>query len=127
MGARSSGNWPDCTARTLIKLSLDYGCGPGNDLAGFAEFSGAREIIGVDISRRALDMARARVSWHTKPGQAFRFIQVADLKAMLPIETAYVDYIQSLGVLMCTSDCVQILDRAGPRPETGRRNQDHAL
>jgi len=93
----------------VSKVVLDYGCGPGNDLAGFAEFSGAREIIGVDISRRALDMARARVSWHAKPGTKFRFIQVADSRVSLPIETGYVDYIQSLGVLMCTSDCVQIL------------------
>jgi ubiquinone/menaquinone biosynthesis C-methylase UbiE len=90
------------------KVVMDYGCGPGNDLAGFAEFSGAREIIGADVSRRALEMARARVSWHAKPGQRFRFIQVADLHVALPIETGYIDYIQSLGVLDHTH-CVQIL------------------
>ena len=33
---------------------LDYGCGPGNDLTGFALFTGAEKIIGVDVSREAL-------------------------------------------------------------------------
>ena len=88
---------------------MDYGCGSGNDLAGLAEFSGAREIIGVDISRRALEMARARVSWHARRGQAFRFILIADLNATLPIDTGYVDYIHSIGVLMHASDPVKIL------------------
>jgi SAM-dependent methyltransferase len=81
------------------KVILDYGCGPGNDLAGFAEFSGAREIIGVDISRKALELARRRLSWHAQNSTRVTLYRVADSNVRLPFEEASVDYIQSLGVI----------------------------
>jgi SAM-dependent methyltransferase len=81
------------------KVILDYGCGPGNDLVGFAEFSNAAKIIGVDISPKALELARSRVSWHVRdPGQ-LAFIRIADENIKLPLSDASVDYIQSLGVI----------------------------
>ncbi|MGI8525269.1 MAG: class I SAM-dependent methyltransferase [Pseudolabrys sp.] len=91
------------------KTILDYGCGPGNDLAGFVESSSAKKIIGVDVSRKALELARARVTWHNpKPGQ-LAFIQNSDSDIRLPLEGGSIDYIQSLGVIMCATDPPAIL------------------
>ncbi|MGI8527238.1 MAG: class I SAM-dependent methyltransferase [Pseudolabrys sp.] len=85
------------------KTILDYGCGPGNDLAGFAEFSGAARIIGIDISERALRLARARVSWHTQQRDLVEFIKIRDGDTGIPLADQSVDYIQSLGVIHHTS------------------------
>jgi SAM-dependent methyltransferase len=86
------------------KVILDYGCGPGNDLAGFAEYSGAAKIIGVDISRKALELARMRVSWHARDPNRLVFIRVTDDDIRLPLDDGSVDYIQSLGVIHHASD-----------------------
>ena len=98
--------------RTLLNLHgphtgqviMDYGCGPGNDLAGFAEYSGAEKIIGVDISAKALQLARARVSWHARQPGKLAFYRVADENVKLPLANSSVDYIQSLGVIHHASD-----------------------
>ncbi len=98
--------------RDLLKLHgphkgqviLDYGCGPGNDLAGFAEFSGADKIIGVDISAKALQLARSRVSWHAQEPGKLAFYRVADENVRLPLGDGSIDYIQSLGVIHHASD-----------------------
>jgi len=91
------------------KCILDFGCGPGNDLAGFAEFSGAALVIGVDVSPKALDLARRRVSWHVRDPRRVAFIRIADGQVRLPLENASVDYIQSLGVIHHASDPTAIL------------------
>ena len=46
------------------EVILDYGCGPGNDLVGYALYTGARRIVGVDVSPRALELARDRLALH---------------------------------------------------------------
>jgi SAM-dependent methyltransferase len=81
------------------KVIMDYGCGPGNDLAGFAEYSEATKIIGVDISPKALQLARSRVSWHVRDPSQLSFIRVADEDVRLPLIDCGIDYIQSLGVI----------------------------
>src|SRR5690606_26201538 len=43
---------------------LDYGCGPGNDLVGFGVFSKPKQLIGIDVSAAALDLARRRLALH---------------------------------------------------------------
>ena len=91
------------------KVILDYGCGPGNDLAGFAEFSGASRIIGVDISRKALESARRRLSWHVRDPSQFAFIRITDGNGSLPFESASIDYIQSLGVIHHASNPGRVL------------------
>lgn len=85
------------------KTILDYGCGPGNDLAGFAEMSGAARIIGVDISERALQMARSRLSWHDVDPNILTFIKISDTEVSIPLADSSVDYIQSLGVIHHTT------------------------
>lgn len=43
---------------------LDFGCGPGNDIIGFAVETKAKRIIGIDVSPKALRLARGRVKLH---------------------------------------------------------------
>ncbi len=43
---------------------LDYGCGPGNDLTGFAINTSAARLIGFDVSQTALDLAARRLELH---------------------------------------------------------------
>ena len=88
---------------------MDYGCGPGNDLAGFTEFSNAEKIVGVDISPKALRLARQRVSWHATDPDQLSFVLIADDQLSLPFETGTFDYIQSLGVIHHTSNPNAIL------------------
>ncbi len=45
-----------------------YGCGPGNDLVGFLLWGHARQVIGIDISRKALELARRRLALHRIDG-----------------------------------------------------------
>ena len=40
------------------KVVLDYGCGPENDLVGFSEFSNVKELIGADVSKPSLEIAK---------------------------------------------------------------------
>jgi ubiquinone/menaquinone biosynthesis C-methylase UbiE len=36
------------------KAILDYGCGPGHDVVGFAHFSKTARLIGMDVSTTSL-------------------------------------------------------------------------
>ena len=40
---------------------LDYGCGPGNDLVGFTEFSKTKSLTGVDVSSTAIKKSKERL------------------------------------------------------------------
>ena len=55
-----SGLWGDHDG----EIVLDYGCGPGNDLIGFTIHTGARRLIGLDVSPTALELARERLALH---------------------------------------------------------------
>ena len=46
------------------KVVLDFGCGPGNDLAGFATFSKPTRLIGMDVSITSLAEAESRLRLH---------------------------------------------------------------
>ena len=56
------GLWGDHTGHVV----LDYGCGPGNDVTGFLLYSGADRVVGVDVSKKALELARARIELSTR-------------------------------------------------------------
>ena len=98
---------------------VDYGCGPGNDLVGYSHFSKAKKIIGVDISEKALNLAKKRLLLHDidvdDPGARVRLIQVSDAAsaqgAVLKgeIEDESVDHIYCQGVLHHTTDPGPIL------------------
>jgi ubiquinone/menaquinone biosynthesis C-methylase UbiE len=89
------------------KVILDYGCGPGHDLAGFLEFSRPRKVVAADISRTSLQEARERVRLHGGEGVDFHLL--TDGQAALPFEDNSVDYVHTSGVLHHTPNVEQIL------------------
>jgi len=82
---------------------LDYGCGPGNDLVGFAVRGRARRVIGMDVSMPALLLARSRIALHGLASSRVELIQVSDDEPGIPLETGSVDYLYCEGVLHHTT------------------------
>jgi SAM-dependent methyltransferase len=95
-----SGLWGDHGGETI----LDYGCGPGNDVTGFALYTGAEKIIGLDVSAKALDLARRRLALHDVPEERVELIDTSDSETTIPLPDASVDHLNSQGVLHHTSD-----------------------
>lgn len=91
------------------EVVLDYGCGPANDLLGYLLYSGARRVIGIDVSPKALSLARRRLSLHPINPRRVRLIQTGDASTEIPLDDASVDYINCGGVLHHTSDPGSIL------------------
>ncbi|MGH2488011.1 MAG: methyltransferase domain-containing protein [Candidatus Limnocylindria bacterium] len=82
---------------------LDYGCGLGNDLVGFLVSSSARHVIGIDVSRKALELARRRLALHRIDGRRVTLVQVMDGNVAVPLDDASVDLVYCEGVLHHTS------------------------
>ena len=78
------------------RVVLDFGCGPGHDLVGFATASKPKRLIGVDVSPSSLAEARARLGLHRADCELIHLDAGA---ADLPLATASVDYVHSSGVL----------------------------
>ena len=97
------------------KTILDYGCGPANDLLGFALFSECKKIIGVDISDRALKLARQRLKLHKitvnniNDENGVTLLKITEKNSRINIPDDYVDYVQSTGVIHHTPNPVEIL------------------
>lgn len=78
------------------EVVIDYGCGPGHDLVGFAEYGKAKQIYGIDVSTSSIAEARDRLKFHDGPVELI----VADPQhPVLPFEDGSIDYIHSSGVL----------------------------
>jgi hypothetical protein len=75
---------------------MDYGCGPGNDLVGFVEFSKPLRLIGADVSLTALKVAERRLALHDKPVE---LIQLDEESNIIPLPDESVDLVHSSGVL----------------------------
>jgi SAM-dependent methyltransferase len=88
------------------KVVLDYGCGPGHDMAGFAHFSKPERLIGLDVSVTSLMEAQKRLALH-KAQVDFRTID--DKESRLPVDDNSVDYIHCCGVLHHLVDPVSTL------------------
>ncbi len=92
------------------KVVLDFGCGPGNDVVGFLEYSNAKLVIGMDISLKALQLAGQRISLHKNLDlNRIRLIRSSDSNQYIPLPDNSVDYIYSEGVLHHTTDPLAIL------------------
>jgi ubiquinone/menaquinone biosynthesis C-methylase UbiE len=100
-----SGLWGDRDGEVVV----DYGCGPGNDVVGFLVHTGARKVIGLDVSRKALELARRRIALHGDQSQRVELIQLHDSDPRIPLADDSVDYLQCQGVLQHTSDPLSIL------------------
>lgn len=75
---------------------LDFGCGPGYDLVGFATQSKPAQLIGVDVSSASLAEARARLALH---GAHPQLLHHDVTKEPLPLADASIDIAHSSGVL----------------------------
>ena len=85
---------------------LDYGCGPGHDLVGFAHYSRPKRLVGVDISPSSLGEAEERLKLHHAQAELVR----VDYGAYdLPFDAASFDYIHCSGVLMCIEEPARLL------------------
>jgi ubiquinone/menaquinone biosynthesis C-methylase UbiE len=88
------------------RVVLDYGCGPGDDLVGFAHYSKPARLIGADISQQSLAEAAARLKVH---GAEAELIHVTEADGRLPLADASVDYVHSSGVIHHTKDPAAVL------------------
>lgn len=88
------------------KVVLDFGCGPGHDLVGFATKSKLARLIAMDVSRSSICEARARLALHRA---ACEFIQLDSHSSHLPLDAASVDYVHSSGVLHHLEDAGTVL------------------
>lgn len=88
------------------QVVLDYGCGPGHDLVGFAEFSKPARLIGMDVSADSLVEARLRLELHSASAELLR---IREDDHRLPLADASVDYIHSSGVLHHVPDPARVL------------------
>ena len=93
-----SGLWGEHDGQVI----LDYGCGPGNDLTGFAINTGARRLIGFDVSQTALDLAAKRLELHGATDRV-ELLRGADGDPAIPLEDASVDHVNCQGVIHHTS------------------------
>ncbi len=88
------------------KVVLDYGCGPGHDLVGFAVYSKPKRLIGMDVSPSSLAEATARLALHDAKAE---MVLLDPAATTLPLETASIDLVHSSGVIHHTPDPLQIL------------------
>ncbi|RIK31451.1 MAG: hypothetical protein DCC56_04495 [Anaerolineae bacterium] len=91
------------------EVILDYGCGPGNDIVGFAIRSHASKIIGMDISTQSLSLAAHRLALHNVDLGRVELTQIRDSSPVIPLPDSSVDFISCQGILMHTSEPAKIL------------------
>ncbi|MDZ4368785.1 MAG: class I SAM-dependent methyltransferase [Afipia sp.] len=75
---------------------IDFGCGPGYDLVGFATQSKPERLIGIDVSAASLVEAKARLELHDAEPELYHHDV---MKEALPFADASVDLVHSSGVL----------------------------
>jgi ubiquinone/menaquinone biosynthesis C-methylase UbiE len=75
---------------------LDFGCGPGYDLVGFATQSKPAGLIGIDVSAVSLAEARERLELHAASAELHHHNV---LREPLPLADATVDLVHCSGVL----------------------------
>jgi ubiquinone/menaquinone biosynthesis C-methylase UbiE len=85
---------------------LDFGCGPGDDLVGFKEFSRAAAIVGADVSSSSLAQAARRLQLH---GGGIKLQQLSATESRLPFQNQSFDYVHSSGVIHHVADLNGVL------------------
>lgn len=88
---------------------LDYGCGPGNDIVWFMLSGKAKHVIGMDVSREALKNAQFRLALHHLKSSDVELIQIDEEDDKIPLEDGSIDFINCQGVLMHTSNPINIM------------------
>jgi ubiquinone/menaquinone biosynthesis C-methylase UbiE len=85
---------------------LDYGCGPGHDLVGFAEFANCNRLAGADVSPTSLAEAETRLQLHRK---CVEICLLDEGDGFLPYPDESFDHIHCSGVLHHTPNPAAIL------------------
>lgn len=88
------------------KVVVDYGCGPGHDLVGFATQSTPARLIAIDVSKTSLTEAEHRLRLHGKP---IEIVEISEHDERLPLPDASVDLVHCSGVLHHTADPERLL------------------
>lgn len=88
---------------------LDYGCGPGNDVVGFLLYARPRLVTGLDVSAKALELARARVALHAIAPERVSLVEIHESDPQLPLDGASVDHVNSGGVIHHVTDPGHVL------------------
>jgi ubiquinone/menaquinone biosynthesis C-methylase UbiE len=88
------------------RIVLDYGCGPGHDLVGFATASSPARLLGVDVSQASLAQACHRLALHGKQAE---LIKIDENVPALPLPDRSVDCIHCSGVLHHLPDAARVL------------------
>ena len=86
---------------------MDYGCGPGNDLVGFYEFSRPARLIGIDVSETVLAVAKRRTELHGCDAELFH---IRDTLNEIPVEDNSIDLVHSSGVLHHVSNLEVVVE-----------------
>jgi len=100
-----TGLWGDHAGETI----LDYGCGPGHDLVGLLLNARPNKVIGLDVSRKALALAKHRLRLHEIPSSSYELRRIADKDPVLPVDSASIDFVNCQGVLHHVSDPLRTL------------------
>lgn len=88
------------------KVVIDYGCGPGHDLVGFASESSPARLIAMDVSPTSLAESRDRMEMH---GLTADYVRIRETDEGLPVPDRSVDVIHSSGVLHHAPDPIAIM------------------
>lgn len=91
------------------EVILDYGCGPGADVIGFALDTKAKKIIGVDISEKALNLTKYYLQLYKIDMNRIRLVCITDAISQVPLDDNTVDYIHCNGVIQHSSNPGAIL------------------
>jgi ubiquinone/menaquinone biosynthesis C-methylase UbiE len=101
-----TGLWGDHTGERI----LDHGCGPGNDVTGFLLYARPAKVIGLDVSAKALRLARRRLALHDFDSQRFELVQIRESDGRLPVDDASIDHVNSSGVIHHIGDPQLVLE-----------------
>lgn len=91
------------------KIVLDYGCGAGNDLFRLTVINKAKKVIGIDLSYKALDIARGRLMVHGINDKRCELLCMTDSTTTLPLANNSIDFVNCTGVLQHVSHPGKIL------------------
>jgi ubiquinone/menaquinone biosynthesis C-methylase UbiE len=78
---------------------LDYGCGPGDDVTGFLLHTGARGVLGADISQKALSLTASRLALHSSDRERYQLLQISEARPRLLLDDAGLEYVHCAGVI----------------------------
>jgi SAM-dependent methyltransferase len=82
---------------------LDYGCGPGDDVTGFLLQTGARRVLGADISQKALGLTASRLALHGIDRERYQLLRISEARPGLPLDDGGIDYVHCAGVIQHTT------------------------